>query len=118
MEVLANAAKKESLNRDENYKTARLKSKKVRVEFTDTLKEHGYTKRKEYIETTYMMKTRLGINKYTPKNDLDIWELIKIQTSELVATARLGESDAHGFKEVLPIVGKSVDTVSKIDFKG
>ena len=45
----------------EAYKVIRTKSKAIRNNFTDTLKQHGYTKSYEYINTTKAMKKELGI---------------------------------------------------------
>lgn len=114
IEVLDNEIKKKFAERDENYKTARLKSKRVRVQFTDTLKAHGYEAPKDYIMTTYMMKTRLGIEKHRPKNDLDIWELCQISMVETLSTYRLSESSANSVSESVPIIANATSDVAKI----
>lgn len=100
--VLDDAIKKK-MDLPKQYNSVRLKSKKIRREFTDTLKDHGYKEGREYKETTYAMKTILGIEKHRPKNELDIWELCKISMAEMLSITRLDDSTANGFSEVLPI---------------
>lgn len=41
--------------------TEREKSRRIRSCFTDMLREHGYSKRHEYINTTRAIKKELGI---------------------------------------------------------
>ena len=56
--ILSKEAKKEVFNKETDL---RKKSKKVRVEFTDTLKAHGYKSPHEYIQTTYTIVFLMGL---------------------------------------------------------
>jgi prophage antirepressor-like protein len=110
--VLAEKVKEKT---KEKQITLRSKSKKVRVEFTDTLKAHGYKQPHEYIQTTYMMKTRLGIDKNRPKNDLSPWELCRVVLAEVLSTARLEVSSASGYNQCKPLIESSTSEILKID---
>lgn len=98
----------------EKQTTLRIKSKKIRVDFTDTLKEHGYKQPYEYIQTTYMMKTRLGIDKNRPKNNLSTWELCRVALAEVLSTARLEDSNANGYQECKPLIESSTVEILKL----
>jgi prophage antirepressor-like protein len=111
IDVLAKEIKKKV----EGYTELRAKSKKIRVEFTDTLKAHGYQLPKEYIQTTYFMKTRLGIDKHRPKNDLSVWELCKVSMAETLSMANLALTEADGYHECKPVIEKSSDVVASIE---
>lgn len=77
----------------------RNKSKIVRNDFTDTLKEHGYTKAHEYIQTTKQMKDTLGIT--VKKSEMNDRELSLITASELLAKGSI--TDEYGYHEVNPV---------------
>lgn len=112
--VLSREVKKEISNKETDL---RKKSKKVRVEFTDTLKSHGYKSPHEYIQTTYTMKTKLGIDKHRPKNDLSPWELCKVAMSEMLSTVRIEDSNANGYYECKPIIQISTENIASIPEK-
>lgn len=94
------------------YKLLREKSKKVRNEFTDTLKEHGYTKPHEYIQTTTQMKSILGIEH--KKDEMDSDELSLILASEAVSRVAINRSKANGFYKVNPLCIKSTMAIENI----
>jgi len=90
----------------------RIESKKKRVEFTDTLKEHGYSKPHEYIQTTIQMKEGLGIDKKKKKSDCDLIEVMKIATAEMLAKTKLMVSEKSGYKEVNPVCLDSAKVIA------
>lgn len=94
----------------ESYKVIRTKSKAIRNNFTDTLKQHGYTKNYEYINTTRAMKKELGIT--NKKDDMTEKELIKISLAEDLS--RLLLTDEHGYKEVNPVCVDASNEISSI----
>ena len=81
----------------------RIIAKRKRVEFTETLKEHGYKSPKEYQNTTMDMKASLGIDEYKKKSDCDLIEVMKIATAEMLAKTNLMISGKKGYFEVNPI---------------
>lgn len=89
------------------FETTREESKKVRNKFTDTLKNHGYTKPHEYINTTKSMKKELGIT--AKKDDMTLQELAAVSASEWLSMAML--TDERGYHEVNPVCIKASDTV-------
>jgi hypothetical protein len=93
-------------------KDIRLVAKKKRVEFTDTLRDHGYKKRKEYMTTTVEMKGALGIDKYKKKDECDLIEVMKIATAEMLAKTNLMISEVSGFDGAHPICLKSARAVN------
>lgn len=96
---------------------ARTYAKGIRHNFTDTLKEHGYTKQYEYINTTKSMKKPFGITARKP--DMTEPELKEITAAEYLADAMLTVED--GYDEVNPIcviASESVrDALSKVSKK-
>jgi len=90
----------------------RLKAKRKRIEFTDTLKEHGYTKQHEYIQTTIQMKESLGIDKTKKKSECDLIEVMKIATAEMLAKTNMMITEKNGYKEVNPICIESAKAIS------
>lgn len=90
----------------------RLKATRKRVEFTDTLKEHGYTKKHEYIQTTVQMKKELDIDK--PKSECDLIEVMKIAVSEDLARLRIAISEKNGYQEVNPLCVESAKTINNV----
>ncbi len=90
---------KEWLYLKKRYLQARAKSKVVRNDFTNTLKEHGYTKAHEYIQTTKQMKNALGIT--AKKAEMTSRELNLVLASENVATCAI--TDEQGYHEVNPV---------------
>ena len=94
----------------ESYKVIRTKSKAIRNNFTDTLKQHGYTKNYEYINTTKAMKKELGIT--NKKDDLTEKELIKISLAEDLSRVLL--TNEHGYKEVNPVCVDASNEISSI----
>ena len=85
----------------------RLKSKKQRLQFTDTLKQHGYKKPNEYIKTTVEMKEATGIDKNKKKDECDLIEVMKIAAAEMLAGAKILQENRHGFNEVHPVCVES-----------
>lgn len=82
-------------------KLLRDKTKQVRNSFTDCLKEHGYTKQTEYIQTTNQMKKQLDINK--KKDEMNNDELNLILASEILSEQRIKNTELNGYKEVNPV---------------
>ena len=77
----------------------RNKSKTVRNNFTNTLKEHGYKNPYEYIQTTKQMKDTLGIT--AKKSEMTDKELNLVVASENVAACAI--TDEYGYHEVNPV---------------
>lgn len=115
--ILAREVKKAVEEKEIRYGMIRAKSKKVRVEFTEILRDHGYKKPHEYIQTTYFMKTKLGIDKHRPKNELSPWELCKVTMAEILSITRLADSEADGYHDCKPLIGEASDQVSMIPEK-
>lgn len=86
----------------------RNKSKVIRNDFTDTLKEHGYTKAYEYIQTTKQMKDTLGIT--AKKSEMNDRELSLITASELLARGSI--TDEYGYHEVNPVCVDASEYIS------
>lgn len=82
-------------------KQLRDKSKAVRNTFTETLKNHGYTKQGHYIQTTKQMKDALNIK--GKKDELSIIDLKKILVAETLGEIKIEQSKANGYREVNPI---------------
>lgn len=95
------------LTKSVEYSDIRTKSKKVRNQFTETLKNHGYTKQYEYINTTKSMKKELGIT--AKKDDMSLQELAAVSASEWLSMAML--TDERGYHEVNPVCIKASDAV-------
>ncbi len=93
-----------------SYKQIRDKSKEVRRKFTDTLKERGYTKQHEYIQTSMQMKKALDIT--AKKDKMSELELKKITASELIAEINIENLNISGYYEVNPVCVKSCQLVS------
>lgn len=81
------------------YLQIRAKSKVVRNNFTNTLKEHGYKSPYEYIQTTKQMKDALGIT--AKKSDMTDKELSLVTASEYLADCAI--DDEYGYHEVNPV---------------
>lgn len=99
---------KEMMNIPDNIKIV---SKKKRIEFTDTLKAHGYKNPNEYIKTTVDMKKELGIKK--KKSECDLIEIMKIATAEMLAKTNIMISEQNGFENVNPICKNSSKAISE-----
>ena len=93
---------------ENHYKTERQKSIDTRNNFTDTLSEHGYKKRHEYIQTTNQMKKSLDISH--KKGDMTTSELDKVAASEALAKVLLNEE--QGFSEVNPVCVEASEIVA------
>lgn len=89
------------------YLETRIKSKKVRNDFTDELKDHGIETPKEYIKITTTMKANAGIQYNKKKDDMDRIELARIIAAESLATLRMIEQCPNGYEEVKPICQES-----------
>lgn len=87
------------LSLERHYQTERKKSLEIRHEFTDELKDRGYSKPCEYIQTTMQMKKSLGITH--KKDEMSAKELKAIRASEAMASLLL--DDEYGYREVNPI---------------
>lgn len=85
----------------------REEAKKTRNQFTDMLKEHGYTKPGHYIQTTIQMKESLGI--IAKKGDMTEIELKKVRAAEALADLLVDGED--GYKEVNPVCVNSCHVV-------
>jgi phage anti-repressor protein len=96
--------------KDNAFKEIRDKSKQVRRRFTDTLKERGYTKQHEYIQTTSQMKKELNIEK--KKEEMNELELKKIMASELIAEINIEQTNSLGYREVNPICVNSCKAIN------
>jgi phage anti-repressor protein len=81
------------------YQKERQKSIEVRKEFTDFLKDRGYSKPCEYIQTTMQMKKVFGIK--NRKGLMTKIELAEIEASE--ALSRVLMDDEYGYREVNPV---------------
>ena len=92
---------------EKEYKQKRVKSIEARNTFTDTLKEHGYTKAHQYIQTTKQMKNKLGIT--NSKENMSTKELKRIAASEALASAML--DDEYGYSEVNPVCIEASEVV-------
>lgn len=84
---------------EKKHNETRLEAKKTRNQFTDMLKEHGYTKPGHYIQTTVQMKNTLGIT--VSKDEMSVRELKKIRAAE--AFADMVIEDQQGYQEVNPV---------------
>jgi phage anti-repressor protein len=81
--------------------TTRERSKIVRNQFTDILKEHGYESARDYRDTTWHMKNKMGIT--VKKDYMDEIELCKITAAEMIATANIIQKEVNGYREVDPV---------------
>jgi phage regulator Rha-like protein len=95
------------LELEKRQKSIRDESKKTRKHFTETLKEHGYTKPGHYIQTTIQMKNTLGIT--TKKDSMNELELKKIRAAEAMADLLIDEE--NGYHEVNPVCVNSCQIV-------
>ena len=91
----------------------RIVAKRKRVEFTETLKTHGYNKPVEYATTTKQMKKAIGIDENKPKSECDLIEVMKIATAEMLAKTNIMITEASGFNEVNPICIESGKVIEK-----
>jgi ribosomal protein S8 len=98
---------------DENTSDIRIIAKKKRLEFTDTLKEHGYKSPHEYIQTTKQMKEGLGIDGKKKKAECDDIEVMKIQTAEMLARTKIMIENANGYKSVNPLCVESSKIINQ-----
>jgi phage regulator Rha-like protein len=92
---------------EKRQQSVRDESKKTRNQFTEMLKEHGYTKPGHYIQTTLQMKNSLGIT--AKKDGMTELELKKIRAAE--AMADLLVDDETGYHEVNPVCVNSCKIV-------
>lgn len=93
---------------EKHYRAERKKSIAVRNNFTDELKDRGYEKQFEYIQTTTQMKKPLGINH--KKSEMTAKELKAIRASEAMASLLL--ENEYGYKEVNPVCVEASNIVS------
>jgi hypothetical protein len=91
----------------------RARSKAVRREFTDMLKDHGYQGPREYQHTTIEMKLQLGLGN-RPKDELSRNELRRLMAAELLSTNDIEEDELHGFAEVHPACVESARGVRSL----
>lgn len=104
---LRSAVVKRWLYLEKHYKEERKKSIDVRNNFTDELKDRGYTKPYEYIQTTTQMKNALCIKH--KKNEMVAKELKAIRASEAMASLLL--DDEYGYSEVNPVCVEACNVV-------
>ena len=84
------------------------KSIEVRNNFTDELKERGYEKPYEYINTTQQMKETLGIEH--KKSEMSVKELKAVRAAEAMSSLLL--DDEYGYNEVNPVCVSASETVN------
>lgn len=94
---------------ERNYRTERQKSVEIRNTFTDELKDRGYSKQYEYIQTTNQMKKPLGINH--KKDEMTEKELKAIRASEALSSLLL--DDEYGYHEVNPVCVKASEKAAE-----
>ena len=92
---------------EKRHKSIREESKKTRNQFTDMLKEHGYSERGHFIQTTIQMKNKLGIT--AKKDSMTELELKKIRAAEAMADLLI--DDENGYREVNPVCVNSCQIV-------
>ncbi|MBR2020798.1 MAG: Rha family transcriptional regulator [Methanobrevibacter sp.] len=95
---------------ERHYQEERKKSIEVRHNFTDELKDRGYTNPYEYINTTQGMKKTLGI--FHKKAEVNTKELKAIRASEAMASLLL--DDEYGYKEVNPVCIEASGIVTNV----
>ena len=98
---------RQKIEEENRFLKTRKESKKIRNQFTDVLKNHGYTKQYEYIQTTKQMKKTLGIEH--KKDGMTEDELDLVMCAEKLS--RLSLKNEQGYHEVNPVcvdVSKSV----------
>lgn len=105
---LRNTVIKRWIALEKDYKNKRAKSIDVRNHFTDTLREHGYTKAHHYIQTTIQMKRSLGIE--NKKENMTSKEIQAVKASEALAELLL--DDEMGYGEVNPVCVGAADIVA------
>lgn len=91
------------------YKFTRAKSKVARNRFTEELKERGYNKPHEYIQTTKQMKNTLQIK--NKKDEMNIEELTKVTAAE--ALTELLFTSEYGYSEVNPVCVEASEIIQK-----
>lgn len=91
------------------YKFTRAKSKVARNRFTEELKERGYNKPHEYIQTTKQMKNTLQIK--NKKDEMSTEELIKVTAAE--ALTELLFTSEFGYSEVNPVCVEASEIIQK-----
>lgn len=96
-----------------SYNSERKKSIETRNSFTDELKERGYTKQHEFIQTTMQMKKALGITH--KKSEMTAKELKAVRASEAMASLLL--DDETGYYRVNPVCVKASGIVSNATAK-
>lgn len=109
-----NVISKELSITNTNTNSLRIKSKKVRNDFTGVLKEHGISKPYEYIQLTYQTKIYLDIDKNKKKDECNLLELCKISMSELLSAYKIESDNKTGYKEISPVVIESSKTIKQI----
>lgn len=92
---------------EKRQQSIREESKKTRNQFTEMLKEHGYTKPGHYIQTTIQMKNSLGIT--AKKDSMTELELKKVRAAEAMADLLIDEET--GYHEVNPVCVNSCQIV-------
>ena len=95
------------LHLEKRQKKIHDESKKTRNQFTEMLKDHGYSKPGHYIQTTIQMKNTLGIT--AKKNNMTELELKKIRAAEAMADLLI--DDENGYQEVNPVCVNSCQIV-------
>lgn len=98
---------------ERRYKKDRVQSIEVRKEFTDELKDRGYVKQYQYIQTTKQMKNILDIKNI--KKSMTRQELKEVTASE--AMARLMLTDEYGYYEVNPVCVRAAKLVKDVATK-
>ena len=98
------------MKKTEEYQITRQQSKDIRNSFTGTLKDHGYTKQYEYINTTKSMKKALKIT--NKKDEMTTQELRLVKASEYLAECML--TDEYGYKQVNPVCSYASESVINV----
>lgn len=78
-------------------KKLRDKSKRVRNEFTDTLKDHGCSQPHHFINITGDMKETIGIPRHIKKDQFTVRGLRAITACEALASLQLDIHNANGY---------------------
>lgn len=106
---LRQAVIKRWLYLEKEYRKERAKAIDTRNMFTDELKERGYSKSNQYIQTTKQMKSKLSIS--GKKGSIPASEEKAIRTAE--SLAMLMFDDEYGYYEVNPVCVEAAEIINK-----
>lgn len=86
----------------------RKEARKIRRDFTDTLKDHGIHRPVEYAMITNNQKDKLKLGR-KPKSEMTAQELSMVKIAELMAKFHLTDSKVNGYNKVNPITEYSAE---------